>query len=329
MTFNALADSAESSGLAAEEIGILPPDDDGFGTSTSVSGNTGRENGEYTPSGVMFVCVAGYDTLQEKLGETEAGHAIDRCLRRTIRVAEAFSEHPVEKQQREIFALFNHVDGALRAALEMQSRVSELPPVSGVQPSIKIGIAYGLVEENCNASLQAIVDMAINLAWLAEPRQIVACPRTQKTLSLDMAERFETYCQAWKKASAQPLLRADHYDGEVDEPPAPDLMLRFNDETFMLNDSQPEIRIGRHMNNHVVLLGDHVSRFHAIITRRGNKIVLSDTSRNGTVVAFKYNKEYLRLVKGECVLHGFGVLSFAPAYPVTEIGPSSVQFEML
>jgi class 3 adenylate cyclase len=80
----------------------------------------------------------------------------------------------VETRWSEIVAEFSDADTALQSAIEMQNRVTELPPVSGLRLTLQIGLSYGAANEQAASPFGPIVEMADNLAKLAEPGQIVA-----------------------------------------------------------------------------------------------------------------------------------------------------------
>lgn len=312
-----------------------------FGTSTSVSGswaNTFADDGaDGAPrSAILMVAIAGREPLCEKIGTEETQRAVDRCLSRTIRAAEALGGRLVETRWSEIVAEFSDADTALQSAIEMQNRVTELPPVSGLRLTLQIGLSYGAATEQAGSPFGPIVEMADNLAKLAEPGQIVACIRAQSALSDDLKNRFDMYCLEWKTAKStlqEPLPNAFGPAGakacSSDERPSGILILKFNGEIYRLDDNNPVLRIGRLDDNHVILKGHHASRHHANIRRRGKQVIFTDTSTNGTFVSFKNAPPHLLLVHGECVLHGTGVLSFSTADPDTGIGTTSARFEVL
>jgi class 3 adenylate cyclase len=312
-----------------------------FGTSTSVSGSWANTFDDANDadgaarSAILVVAIAGREALCGKIGTEETQRAVDRCLSRAIRAAEALGGRLVETRWSEIVAEFSDADTALQSAIEMQNRVTELPPVSGLRLTLQIGLSYGTANEQAASPFGPIVEMADNLAKLAEPGQIVACIRAQTALSDDLKNRFDVYCLEWKTAKStlqDALPNASGPDGTtaggVDRP-AGILILKFNGQIYRLDDNNPVIRIGRLEDNHVILKGNHASRHHANIRRRGKQVIFTDTSTNGTFVSFKNAPPHLLLVHGECVLHGTGVLSFSTANPDTGIGTTSARFEVL
>ena len=79
---------------------------------------------------VLFADVSGSARLHEKLGDAEAARAVDRCMKRMERAIEGFGGRIIRLIGDEIMVSFNSVDEAFQAAVDMQHRVADLPPVS-------------------------------------------------------------------------------------------------------------------------------------------------------------------------------------------------------
>lgn len=314
-----------------------------FGTHTQVSGNwaeTLSDDGAWS-SAVLMVGIAGRDSMIEKIGALEARHAVDRCLKRLIRVAEAHNGRPVETPGRDLNVGFDQVDVALQAAIEMQSRIADLPSISATRLTLKIGLAYGVAAAGCESPTGEMADRAATLAEQAESGQILACIRAQHALSAEMDVRFSSYCREWANAAAADVVSGPQLSGPEtagapvaqtgagDEHAPRGLILKCEGKIYVLDENRPVIKIGRADDNHVVLKGRRVSRHHATIKRQGNNVVLTDTSANGTFFSFQDEIAPLRLVKGECVLHGSGMFAFAAADPNTGVGIASARFEIL
>ena len=312
-----------------------------FGTSTSVSGDWQGPDYEalhvdVESASALLVVIVGDEVRlheNEKIGGDEARRFLGRCVKRVVHAAESFNGRPVEDAGGEIFAEFERVDDALKAALEMLRRVADLPPVSGLKLGLRIGFSYGLIAGNGALSSCEVAKTARSLAALARLGQIAACIRAQSALSPQVLARYDAHCQEPPlfergPASAQPFVPAEL--AVCDEPLRhKGFLLKYGGSVYVLDDINEEIRIGRDDENHVVLRGRHASRFHATIKRRGNDIILVDTSTNGTFVSLKGEAPHLLLIQRECVLQGGGVLSFSTADPSSGTGTASARFEVL
>lgn len=64
-------------------------------------------------------------------------------MKRIERAVEAFDGDLIKIGGDEMKAAFHTADAAVHAAIEMQQRIADLPPVSGVNPAIRVGISCG------------------------------------------------------------------------------------------------------------------------------------------------------------------------------------------
>ena len=156
------------------------------GTETIVS-DTGMMNVVTPMFSVLTAGISGSARLHEKLGTTEALRAVDRCIKRVERAIDAFGGRLARAGGDEVMAVFHTVDAAIHSAIEMQQRVADLPPVSGVKMAIRVGISCGegdvlgqLVDE------EAAKEAAL-LAGLAKPAQILASAMIREMMSASLA----------------------------------------------------------------------------------------------------------------------------------------------
>jgi hypothetical protein len=87
-----------------------------------------------------------------------------------------------------------------------------------------------------------------------------------------------------------------------------ELMLRYRDKVIQLNEQMQYAVLGRGENCDLIISGALVSRLHARIEYSFGKILLVDSSTNGTFVQFSDNKQ-IKLGQQQIVLHGAGVIS--------------------
>jgi len=274
----------------------------------------------------LFANVSGNARLHEKLGSTEALRAVDRCLKRMERAVTAFGGDNVKTIGSELMAVFARADDAYYAAIEMQARVADLPPVSGVQLAIRVGFSHGPFAEEGEDFRGESVEEAVYLAGLARPGQILTNLRTRSTLSPALKKSTKDLGPAiangplkgitiFEATAPEATSFADTQSGHTNLSPggerqAARLCLRYENEVIVLDDLKKEIRMGRDSNSDVVIHDRRGSRHHARIERRGNTLVLIDQSTNGTYVTFN-GKPELFLRREECVLRDKGLLCFA------------------
>lgn len=270
---------------------------------------------------ILFADVSGSTRLYEKLGDTEALHAVDRCLKRMERAVEGFRGRIVKTIGDEVMAVFPEADDAFQAATEMQQRISDLPPVSGVQLAIRVGFHVGSVIEDAGDVFGDSVNTAARLAGLAKAGQILISAQTQAALSTLLQLSTRDLDQMAVKGKAEELNVFEVIWQESDEltMKAPSLRsnaggnrlcVRYADDTFCFDAERSLVTMGRDANCDIAVRDRRASRHHARIERRGEKYVLTDQSTNGTFVTFGDEPEFF-LRREEVVLHGSGKICFA------------------
>ena len=256
---------------------------------------------------VLFAEVPGSVRLHQKLGDAEASRAVDRCLKRMERAVEAFGGHRVGTVGDRLMASFDRPDAALQAALQMQERVADLPPVSGVKLAIRVGLAHGVVSEERGGLVGEAVDAALQLAAQAKPGQLLISRQAQCELS-----------EPWKKSTRDlgpapgglPGTSVFELVSPADLTLGAPLVVRYGDAVVVLSERKRVIVMGRDAECDIAIRDRRSSRQHARIELRGDRIVLVDHSSNGTYVTLDDQPE-LFLRGDECVIHGRGVISFA------------------
>lgn len=290
---------------------------------------------------VLFAGVAGSVRLHEKLGGDEAMRAVDRCLTRMERAAEAFGGRIIKRAGDELMVVFDVPDEAFQAATEMRQRVADLPPVSGVKLAIRIGFSHGLVSEADGSIVGEAVVEAAGLAGLAMPGQVLsshhayaALSPALKGLTRDLGSAsakgispkgiaFEVVTQG--AAALETKKPGDPEEHQGDKPKDGKLHLRYGNKRITLDDSKPVITMGRDPQCDIVVHDRRASRNHARIELRGERIVVIDTSTNGTYVTL-HGKPELFLRKEECGLYSKGIICFAGS--ATSAGADFAEFDL-
>ena len=275
---------------------------------------------------VLFADVSGSARLYEKLGSAEALRAVDRCMKRMERAVEGFGGRIVKLVGDELMAIFALADEAFQAGIEMQLRVADLPPVSGVKLAVRVGFSHGRVNDTDGVLDGETVAIAACLAGLAKPGQVLTCVQALAALSpvFKKSTRDLGPCVAKGKYLGRRMFEAMPPEILSSVAKIPEstnvygadgsqvqyLCLRYMGRKIILNDRKPLIRMGRDNESDAIVHDRRASRHHAVIEWRGGKIILVDRSTNGTFVTLSGQPELL-LRKGECVLHGRGLICFA------------------
>jgi len=288
---------------------------------------------------VLFADVAGSTRIYEKLGDTAALQAVDRCLKRVQRAVEAYRGRVVKTIGDELMAVFGTADEAFQAAAEMQQRVSDLPLVSGVKLEIRVGFQHGSVIEEAGDFFGDCVNTAARLSGLAKPGQVLIGGQTRRALSgplqmstRDMgrmpvkgkADELHVFEAIWQQ-SDELTMKATRVRLNAGLRGA-QLRVSYGERVIVLDDAKPAMNIGRDADCDIPVRDRRASRNHARIERRGGKFVLIDQSTNGTYITFAGEDE-LFLRREELVLRGGGSICFAA--PAAGADADSAEFEIV
>jgi class 3 adenylate cyclase len=282
----------------------------------------------------LFADVAGSTRLYERFGDAIAHAAIDDCLSAMKAATQAFGGRTIKTIGDELMAVFPTAEAACQAAIEMQWRVEELPPVGDAALSIRIGFHYGAAVEHEGDVFGDSVNVAARLTEVANPRQIIASGQVTAELPPALATGTRRLWPMPLKGKTEPidvvevLWTGDEeatatLSAQFQAQRAPlRLRLRYRDQEVIVDDVRSKVEIGRDPVNELVVDAPNVSRVHARVEWRRDKFVLTDLSTNGTYVMDALNQE-TRLRREEFILDGDGKLSFGRSLSA---GGSAVEF---
>lgn len=287
---------------------------------------------------VLFADICGSSRLYEKLGDTEALRAVERCLHRMERAAEAAKGRIIKTVGDELMVAFDSAEAATHAAGEIQLRVDALPPVSGVSLAIRIGFHHGDVIEENNDVFGDTVNLASRLAALAKAGQVLTTVETAALLPAELRERTRPIealtvkgkdeavdvCEVlWNRGDEELTMR---YSAQPPAVKDTRLRLRHGEEEVWLAASRPNAVIGRDPNADLVTRDSRASRSHGRVERRRDKYVLIDESTNGTYVKFQGEPEIV-LRREEVILRGRGRIALG--HSTEEEGEEPIEFEVV
>lgn len=294
---------------------------------------------------LMFADVCGNVSIFEHMADTEATYAIDRCLKRMTRAIEGFSGRVQEAGGGELLVAFDSAEDACMAAIEMQQRVADLPPVAGQKLSVRIGLHIGEVQVTSEQLRGPAIVTAARIAGNADKGQILcsaavfaALPPLNSISRLPASSEIQvseggkllTISQVfWPVSGAgenQAEFGRDDF-GENDDPHQADrICIRYRGKAFLLDHRTPVLTIGRDLSNEMFVEDRKASRLHARIEKRGPGYYLVDSSTNGTFLLQVGQREML-LRRGEALLAASGKLSFGCS--VNEPTADVAEFEYL
>lgn len=271
----------------------------------------------------LFAEVSGSDRLSERLGDTEAAYALDRSVKRMVRSISGYGGRKIGSTGGELLVSFASAEGACQAAIDMQHRVSELPPVSGVKLTLRIGLHAG--DSDAEAADDSATGCARRIAALAGSDQILvstallaALPRSVNLPGRELPELGqlragkEAFALAeldWRGHDEQPRRKSVEPAQPVPEPKVGRLCIRYHGKAFLLDDRAPLLTLGRDPASELVIVDRKASRSHARIERRHSRYFYVDSSTNGSYVTNGDGKEQ-SVRRREIELTGNGRICF-------------------
>ena len=267
--------------------------------------------------------------LHAEMVETGFGHQppevaaleqrMERSLNRMERIASVYLGHVHARLVNGVQISFETAEGAVLAACEMQHRCAALPQVSGSRVFLNIGIHEGIALRRAKEDPGGAVEIAALLAEVSDG--IVVSGGVVAALKPEL----RAFAQPYK--GLYPEIAAHTIDWRREIPTAAYggasvssggigtsmagacLALRHNLKILELTRDKPVLTVGRDPRNDLVLAGSHVSRNHCRIELQGERIVLTDTSSNGSFVTQEGGKEQ-RVVNASVTLVGKGIVFF-------------------
>ena len=268
---------------------------------------------------VMFADVSGSAALFERMGDTEAMHAVDRCLKRMGRSIDGYKGKTAQVVGDEILATFESAEEACQAAIDMQLRVADLPPVSGLKLTIRIGLHAGMVLDEGKKLSGDVVNNAARIAGMARRHQILASNALVKSLpqhsvivvkpAIDVGTLSENGAELGLFEVHWPSLGQHSLVSPESIMPTDRLCLRYHGKAFLLDGKTTDLTLGRDLESKLVISDRKASRHHARIEKRGNQFFLVDTSTNGSFVT-QGDQQEVMLRRHEMLLSGSGRICF-------------------
>jgi class 3 adenylate cyclase len=272
---------------------------------------------------VMFADVSGSTALFERLGDKEAMHAVERCLKRMKRSIDGYKGRTIQIVGDELLAAFESGEDACQAAIDMQQRIADLPPVSGLKLTIRIGLHSGVVTDSGEKLTGPAVATAARIAGIARRDQILCSSVLVDELpqpGVITTDAMPDLGTVAENGSAFPLFQI-HWPsyqggsypqstfGPNSQVPVERLCVRHHGKAFLVDEKTPVLTIGRDLNCKLIVDDRKASRQHARIERRGDGFYLVDSSTNGTFVVQSGRQEVM-VRRHELQLDGKGRISF-------------------
>ena len=270
---------------------------------------------------VLFADVSGSTKLYETAGDAVAHAAIEKCVNLMRERTLTARGRVIKTIGDEVMSAFPTVDAAADAAIEMQSAISELPPVGGTQIGIRIGFNHGPVVERDGDVFGDAVNLAARLAGVATKGQIITARDTVMLMSPMLkaatraittiqvkgkAQEIQVYELIWQQSEDMTTLASQK---SVYKPKNAKLRLLVQGTELVLSAERQAVALGRDATADLVIKERMASRAHGKIERRLDKFILTDHSANGTFITIEGDKEIV-LRREEFTLRGHGWIAF-------------------
>ncbi|MBI2277660.1 MAG: FHA domain-containing protein [Dechloromonas sp.] len=285
---------------------------------------------------VLCADISGVASLTYHVDMQEAAHAARRFETRIRLSVESHGGRLLSSPGNRLIAYFpDHVD-ALQSAIDMQRRVSSLPPCAGISLFVRVGLCTGhqLKEaryfpgDGPNPAVSLSADAAPGHILLSIPRRIKGFPWAQlaadriANVSLQCGKRglgvFDIPWQdrdpvSLRLALAQ-LASAEH-----------ELSIRYRGLSLRVDSNRPRLTIGRTSGCDLAIRDPRCSRVHGVIEKRLDRFVFVDRSSNGTYLTPEGRAE-IHIHNREIELAGRGHLSLGSS--AGETGLEVLQFQV-
>jgi hypothetical protein len=291
---------------------------------------------------VMFADVSGSTALFERLGDKEAMHAVERCLKRMKRSIDGYKGKTIQVVGDELLGAFETAEDACQAAIDMQQRIADLPPVSGLKLTIRIGLHSGEVADDGKKLTGSAISTAARIAGIARRNQILCSSVLVQALSEasfistdpvpelgsvpEDGESLTLFQINWPNYQGATGNSAHSAFGPSSAISIDRLCVRHRGKAFLLDDKTPVLTIGRDLGCKLVIDDRKASRQHARVERREDGFYLVDTSTNGCYVTLSGRQEVM-VHRHEIQLESRGQISFGNSCsdPLADIA----EFEVL
>lgn len=272
----------------------------------------------------MFADVAGSTAIFEHMGDIEARERISKALNTMIAICNRHKGKLVKTIGDEILVYFMDADLSLLAAQTIQETMEDDRSLETIGLFIRIGMHYGSVILEDGDIYGDTVNVAARVVALTKARQILCSGELAENIkSADLMNNtrhydridvkgkeipLDVYMFAWEEESEITNMATGNLTNPFKVDKDGGLILTYKSKTTKLDLNSDTVNLGRGNSCELVITGDLISRFHAKISLRRGKFVLTDQSTNGTFVR-TLDGQNIFLRQDELTLFSSGVIS--------------------
>lgn len=273
---------------------------------------------------VMFADVAGSTAMYENMGDSIARERISKALNTLIAICQRHKGTLVKTIGDEILVYFSDANLSLMAAQIIQETIEDDRSPETVGLSIRIGMHYGPAILADDDIFGDTVNVAARVVAMTKARQILftgsLADQTSSSEIINRTRRYDriqikgkektldVFMYAWEEESEITNMATSNLTNPFRSDQGGNLVLTYHTNTMKLEQDSDTINLGRGNSCDLIISGDLISRFHATISVRRGKFILTDQSTNGTFLRTLDGQNYF-LRQEELSLIGSGVIS--------------------
>lgn len=295
---------------------------------------------------VLFADLRGSTGLYESLGNSLATQWVSRTVSLLGKVISSRGGLLVKTLGDGLMATFIEPATAVQAAIDMQEALGQAEPNrwsdDGLQRlplRLHIGLAFGEMVEVSGDFFGDAVNIAARLLEHCGDNETLATTSVVEALDAHDRTRFRRLDRLQLRGRVEPVevhVLERHNLAETDvttfsalatAPVHSALRLTWMNVTTRYTTSDMPIILGRGEHAACCVDDTRVSRQHARVDWHGGAFQLVDLSSNGTHVKFASDSEGVALRRGNCTLHGSGVLGLGA--PPSDPSAPCVSFEVV
>lgn len=282
---------------------------------------------------VLFADICGSTALYDSLGDVLARRLISRCIATMAAEISANQGMVVKTIGDEIMCTFPTAENALKGACAVQRAVNKNNQGAGQPMHIRIGFHYGDVICEEDDVFGDTANVAAHVARITRANQIMATKTVIDALPPDMQtlarrimrsdfkgkqQQFDIFMITWGVEDMEstrigiPAYRKTE-DTVVDNDNSGELVLRYRDQSRMVNRRHKTAILGREDGCQLIVRNGFASRQHVRIEFRLGKFFIVDQSTNGTYIRFK-NGKVSNINHDEMILEGSGSISLGQSF---------------
>ncbi len=299
---------------------------------------------------VLFADLRGSTSMYERLGNAAATAVITQSVALLAQIVELHHGQVVKTLGDGLLAVFASPRDGVAASDEMHESLERIGApgdrfVAGhpraVPLKLQVGLAQGEIVEMSGDVFGDAVNVAARLLEHVGDNETLATAAVLDGLDPHGRGRFRNLDRMQLRGRVEPvhvhLLEARRRSGDAattafgemapswSEPEA--IRLVWLDMNRIYAGPSLPVVLGRSPSATYIIDDTRVSRSHARIDWHGGTFALIDLSYNGTYVRFDRDPEVIALRRGNCTLHGSGVISLGTP-PVDAMSPA-VRFEIV